>query len=163
MRRPCALLVSGGLALLATILVACAGPGSSPGPAARPDLTPFVGVWSRHGAGLTISPDGSFSLEWRTYRTCGQDPPPCDQFVNNLIVSGGRAVGTLRAIGSRTAVGQVTATNDPAFAPDGSFLADITDYQLLTLRFPSAALTLCGKSFGTAAPTAVVQTHPCGG
>jgi len=161
-RRPCALLVSGGLALLATILVACAGPGSSPGPAARPDLTPFVGVWSRHGAGLTISPDGSLSLEWRTYRTCGQDPPPCDQIVNDLINDGGRAIGTVHAVAARSAGGRVSATTDATFVPATSFVAEVTDYQLLTLRFPSTTLALCGNDFAKRAPARIAQTQPCG-
>ncbi len=161
---------------LLVLLVACAGPSASGGPSATqstvvpaatavpsPDLTPFVGVWSRHGADLTVTPDGSFSLEWRTYRSCGQEAPPCDQIVNNLITDGGRAVGMVHAVGARSAVGQVRATNDPAFVPSGSFLADVTSYQLLTLRFPTTTVTLCGRSFATLAPAEVVQTRPCGG
>ena len=162
MRRPPALLVRSGLALLATVLVACAAPGASPGPAASPSLTPFLGAWSRHGAGLTISPDGSFSLEWRTYRTCGQDPPPCDQIVNNLITDGGRAIGTLHSAGARSADGRVSATTDAAFVPAASFVAEVTDYQLLTLRFPSTTLALCGNDCARLAPARIAQTQPCG-
>jgi hypothetical protein len=158
-----------GLLLLALAFAACAGPGA---PAASPqsaasarsnDLAPFVGVWSRHGAGLTISPDGSFSLEWRTYRMCGEGPPPCDQIVNNLITDGGRAIGTVRAVGARSASGQVTGTNDPTFAPAGGFTADVTDYELLTLKFSSTTLAMCGKDFATRAPAKVAQSQPCGG
>lgn len=155
-------LVASGLVLLASVLVACAAPGSAPAPAATPNLTPFVGIWSRHGAGLTIVPDGSFSFEWRTYRTCGQDSPPCDQIVNNLITDGGRAIGTMHAVGARAAVGQVSATSDATFVPAGGFTADVTDYQLLTLRFAATTLALCGKSFATLAPAQVVHAQPCG-
>lgn len=157
-----------GLLLLALAFAACAAPGA-PGQTARqatassPGLAPFVGVWSSHGAGLRVTPDGSFSLEWRTYRMCGEGPPPCDQIANNLITDGGRAIGTLHAVGARTASGQVTGTNDPAFVPSGTFAADVTDYQLLTLRFPSNTLVMCGKDFEKRAPTQVVQSQPCGG
>ena len=157
------------LLLLALAFAACAAPGgpagqtAQPATATPPDLAQFVGVWSRHGAGLTVTPDGSFSLEWRTYRMCGEGPPPCDQIVNNLITDGGRAIGTLHAAGARSASGQVTGTNDPAFVPIGSFTAEVTDYQLLTLRFPSNTLAMCGKDFEKRAPAQVVQSQPCGG
>ncbi len=162
-----------GALLLGLLLVACAPPSSSGGPAstappgatAAPsqDLSLFVGVWSRHGADLTITPDGSFSFEWRTYRMCGQGPPPCDQIVNNLITDGGRALGMMHAVGDHSAVGEVTATNDPTFVPSGSFSADVTEYQLLTLRFALTTVALCGKSFATLAPAQIIQTRPCGG
>jgi hypothetical protein len=166
MTRPRAVLATCGLVLLASVLVACAGPGASPGaspgPTASPSLAPFLGVWSRHGAGLTISPDGSFSFGWRTYRTCGQDPPPCDQIVNNVITDGGRAIGTLHAVATRSADGHVSATTDATVVPAGSFVADVTDYQVLTLRFPSTTLTLCGNDFAKLAPGPVARTQPCG-
>ena len=162
MRRPRAALAPCGLVLLVSVLVACAAPGASPGPAASPGLTPFLGVWSRHGAGLTISPDGSFSFDWRTYRMCGQYPPPCDQVVNNVITGGGRATGTVHAVAARSADGQVSATTDANVVPAASFVADVTDYQLLTLRFPSTTLTLCGNDFAKLAPAQVARTQPCG-
>ena len=158
MRRPGAL----AAVLLALLCTACSAPGASPAPASTPDLAPFVGIWSRHGAGLTVVPDGSFSVEWRTYRLCGQDAPPCDQIVNNVITDGGRAIGTMHAVGARAAAGQVSATNDATFVPAGSFTADVTDYQLLTLRFRAITLALCGKDFARLAPAQVVHTQPCG-
>jgi hypothetical protein len=168
-RRPRAVPASAGLVLLLSVLVACAAPGASAGapgpeasPAATPVLTPFLGIWSRHGAGLTISPDGSFSFEWRTYRMCGQYPPPCDQIVNNVITGGGRAIGTMHAVAARSAGGRVSATTDATFVPAGSFIADVTDYQLLTLRFPSTTLRLCGNEFDRLAPVTVARTQPCG-
>jgi hypothetical protein len=153
---------AGLAALLALLCVACSAPGAPATPGSTPDLTPFVGVWSRHGAGMTVVPDGGFSVEWRTYRVCGQDPPPCDQIVNNLLTDGGRAIGTMHATGVRAAAGQVSASNDATVVPAGSFTADVTDYQLLTLRFPSATLVLCGKNFAALAPTRVVRSQPCG-
>lgn len=162
MRRPPAVPARIGAVALALLCMACGGTGATAGPAATPGLTPFVGIWSRHGAGLTIVPDGSFSFEWRTYRTCGQDPPPCDQIVNDVITDGGHAIGTMHPVGARAAVGQVSATSDATVVPAGGFTADVTDYQLLTLRFPSTTLALCGKSFATLAPAQVVHTQPCG-
>jgi hypothetical protein len=161
-RRPGAPLAASGLVLLAWLLVACAAPGASPGPAASPGLTSFLGTWSRHGAGMTISPDGSFNVEWRTYRMCDQYPPPCDQIVNNLITDGGRAIGTMHAVAARSADGRVSATTDATFVPVASFVADVTDYELLTLRFPSTTLALCGNDFARLAPARVAQTQPCG-
>jgi len=93
---------------------------------------------------------------------CGQDPPPCDQIVNNLITDGGRALGMLHSVGERSAVGEVRATNDPTFAPSGTFSADVTEYELLTLRFPATTVGMCGKNFATLAPDQIVQTRPCG-
>ena len=93
---------------------------------------------------------------------CGQDPPPCDQIVDSLITDGGRALGMMHSVGGGSAVGEVRATNDPAFVPSGSFSADVTTYQLLTLRFPVTTVALCGKSFATLAPAQIVQTRPCG-
>lgn len=166
--------VRGGAIILALAFAACSTPGASAGtptagatvtPAAAvpsPDLTAFVGDWGRHGADLVIAPDGNFTFEWRTYRNCGQAPQPCDQTVDNVIHSGGRAVGTVHALAAQSAEGQVTATNDPTFVPAGHFLADVTTYQLLTLRFPSTTLTLCGSSFAKVAPPQVVQSNLCG-
>src|SRR5262249_6074275 len=104
------------LLLLALAFAACAGPSGAirPQAAAPPDLKVFAGTWSRHGTGVTITPDGSLNIEWRTYRMCGQDPPPCDQIVNSLIVSGGRAIGTMHAVAARRASGRVEASTDPA-------------------------------------------------
>jgi hypothetical protein len=87
---------------------------------------------------------------------------PCDQTANNTISSGGRAIGTVRAVAARSATGQVIATNDPTFVPAARFLADLNAYQLLTLRFPSTTVTLCGSSFAKIAPAQVVQSDPCG-
>jgi hypothetical protein len=163
-----------GAILVALAFAACSTPGASAGtPAGRatsapaaavpsPDLTPFVGDWGRHGADLVIASDGNFTFSWRTYRNCGQAPQPCDQTANNVIYSGGRAVGTVHAVAAGSAEGQVTATNDPTFVPAAHFLADVTTYELLTLRFPSTTLTLCGSTFAKVAPPQVVQSNLCG-
>jgi len=160
--------------VLAVAFIACSAPTTSTGmPAAggtatpatavpSPDLTPFVGDWGRHGADLVITADGNFTFAWRTYRDCGQAVQPCDQTVNHTIFSGGRATGTVHAVAARSAAGQVIATNDPTFVPAARFLAEVTPYELLTLRFPSTTLTLCGSSFAKVAPAEVVQTDPCG-
>jgi hypothetical protein len=159
-----------GVLLLVLAFTACSAPGApaasatTPPAAAAPspDLQPFVGDWGRHGFDLKITRDGSFTFAWRTYRFCGQFPPPCDRMVNNSIVDGGQATGTEHAVAARSAAGQVAATNDATVVPAATFVADVTAYQLLTVRFPSITLTLCGADFAKVAPAQVVQADPCG-
>jgi hypothetical protein len=131
-------------------------------PVPTPNLSAFLGIWGRKGADIAVTNDGSFILEWRTYRTCGLAPPPCDQQANNLITDGGRATGTLTPVTRTTAVGSIAETNDPITIAPGDFLADATDYELLTLRFASTTMTFCGPKFTEVAPPSVVTTRPCG-
>ncbi len=111
---------------------------------------------------MIVTNDGGFTLEWRTYRWCGAAPPPCDQQANNVITDGGHARGELQPNGLMIATGTVQLTNDPATVATGNFLAEVTEYQVLTLHFATATMTLCGPRFGQLAPPAVLNTRPCG-
>lgn len=111
---------------------------------------------------MMVLSDGSFVLEWRTFRWCGTAPPPCDQQANNLITDGGRAQGSMAPIGGDSAAGSVSASNDPAMVPKGNFVADVSVYQVLTLDLASQTIRLCGPDFTTLAPVAVVDAMPCG-
>jgi hypothetical protein len=111
---------------------------------------------------MAVTDDGGFTLEWRTYRWCGQGPPPCDQQANSVITDGGRAIGRLEPMSATTATGRVTITNDPSAVPAGAFLVDVSEYQVLTLHFATATMTLCGPKFPSLAPAAVISTQPCG-
>src|SRR5579862_343458 len=67
-----------------------------------PDV--FVGDWSRHGVGLTISrfdsaaEQGEALARWRIYTWCqdpvtnAPNPPPCDSVIGNSLEDGGIAV-----------------------------------------------------------------------
>jgi hypothetical protein len=90
-----------------------------PSASASPTFNAFVGEWSGHGSYLVIRRDGSFIMEMRTYRTCGQDPPPCDTFSGNTITSGDVATGRLTQVSGEVATGTVTHTTDPADTPAG--------------------------------------------
>src|SRR5579883_679904 len=87
--------------LLLIVLTGCRGhvqgmqgpsPGSTDGTATTtPDMTPFVGAWVRHSAGLTVTKDGNATFIERVYRWCGPGvAPPCDSWQGNTIVSGNR-------------------------------------------------------------------------
>ena len=111
-----------------------------------PELGPFVGEWSAHGAGLTVRPDGSASLVWRTYRWCSDDPrPPCDGMNGDEIVSGGRASLRLDVVSGHEAHGTVDDSSDPSRLPAGSpiTLRLLPDDQL---EVQPAAFTFCGPS-----------------
>jgi hypothetical protein len=55
----------------------------------------------------------------RTYRVCGQVPPPCDTVSGNEIIDGDRATGQLTSGSGEVARGVITHTTDPSLSPDG--------------------------------------------
>jgi len=79
----------------------------------------FAGDWIAHGAGLDIQPDGRFVVVIRTYRVCGQVPPPCDTDSGNEIIDGDRATGQLTSRSGEVATGAITHTTDPSLSPEG--------------------------------------------
>lgn len=118
------------VALLAAVGVGCASttarpPSGSPtqtahsSTSARPTFTAFAGQWIGHGSFLVVHSDGRFTMEMRTYRTCGQDPPPCDTFSGNTITSGDVATGQLTSASGEVATGEVAHTTDPTDTPAG--------------------------------------------
>ncbi len=82
------------------------------------DFTPFVGDWLGHGRELRVAPDGTASLDYRTYRVCGQDGPPCDRIVGNAIMDGGHVNIRLQSASSTRATGTVTSSVDPLYPTD---------------------------------------------
>lgn len=133
-------------------------PGTSASPPPQPSgLTgagPFTGMWYHHGVGLTIEASGTGSASWRTYATCGQDPPPCDTFSGNVIDDGGHATFTVTALSAATATGQVLASADPHSAPVGpmTMTLDLANHLLYWSDFPGVAF--CGPE--------TTATEPCG-
>lgn len=91
-----------------------------PTPAGLSGAGPFAGSWSHHGIGLRIDSTGSGTADWRTYATCGQDPPPCDTFSGNLITDGGHATLTVTAAGPTVANVQILDSTDTKNVPLGS-------------------------------------------
>jgi hypothetical protein len=94
-------------------------PAESPAPLRNNgDFARFAGDWYAHGAGLAIEPDGSFSLGFRIYEFCDDDPPPCDRMVGNEIIEGGLAKGRL-VRGLDTVYALIIESTDPETFPAG--------------------------------------------
>lgn len=88
----------------------------SPGPRTFAEL---AGDWLGHGRAIDIQPDGRFIVVIRTYRMCGQVPPPCDTISGNEIIDGDRATGQLTSRSGEVAMGVITHTTDPSLSPEG--------------------------------------------
>jgi hypothetical protein len=159
-------LTAAGAAIFAIVVlaVATAGCGSSadhqathhttpithsPSPS-HPTFTAFAGAWSGHGDGLDILPNGRFTLSARTYRTCGQDPPPCDTFSGNKIINGDNASGQFTSVSGEIASGSVTHSTDPADTPTGPITVTLnpsTDTINAHIGSPNSPATIfCGPS-----------------
>jgi hypothetical protein len=112
----------------------------------------FFGTWTRHSTYLTILRNGVATLEWRLYRECGVDPPPCDLSVGNAWYNGGRATLYIRPTGRRTAVVTVTSSTDLHALPLGATRAWLNARAdlLYLVPFPGAAYPFCapGASYG---------------
>jgi len=82
----------------------------------------FAGNWSLHTSSLTIKPDGHGSIVYPFDVRCGggigASSFPCDAWVGNRIVPGGRAEITLTKVGKTTAMGRIAGSNDQAVVPD---------------------------------------------
>ena len=125
-------------------------PSTSPAPAVSSagPARAFAGEWSVHTTLLVVDPTGYGILAFRTYSTCGQDPPPCDIFSGNDIFDAGHATFTFSASGPTTASGQVLTTTVPTVLPLGRFTARIDPAKdLLYLSLPLFAhYPLCGPT-----------------
>jgi hypothetical protein len=91
-----------------------------------------LGEWGGHGRSMTIAPDGTGTLTYRTYQFCSDDPtPPCDSVKNDEIVSGGHIeFRLLAAQGSSAATGSVTQSNDPKTPVGTAVTATVSGYNL---------------------------------
>jgi hypothetical protein len=125
-------------------------PDTSPEPAvsATGQAGAFAGHWRLHTTLLAIDPTGYGILSWRTYSTCGHDPPPCDIFSGNYIIDGGSATFTLAATSPTTASGRVLTTTAANQVPLGPFTARLDRVRdLIQVSFPlDGHLPLCGSS-----------------
>ena len=106
----------------------------------------LAGAWERHGVDLHITPDGDATMNWRTYRVCGQDAPPCDTWVGNVITDGGHGTFALHATGPQTAAGTVLTTSDAATLPLGPISASLDEKNdlLFLVPFPGSSAPFCG-------------------
>ena len=124
----------------------------------------FAKQWDAHGFSLTVKPDGSAAASWRTYAVCGDDPPPCDTFRGNEIISGGAA--TIRFMGAMgdTTDGTVTSSTAPDLLPRGPVTLALQPYDMAVLYWNSGSrsLTLCGPRYTDLAPRSVIEASPCG-
>ncbi|HEX9315983.1 MAG TPA: hypothetical protein VGA71_11330 [Actinomycetota bacterium] len=104
----------------------------------------FAGTWFGHGRQLSVDGTGLGTLTWRTYTTCGQDPPPCDTTIGNEIFDGGGATVFLASITAAGASGRVVSSNTPDLFPVGP----------LTVRLDTASdlLYLSPTPFGQDVP-----------
>jgi hypothetical protein len=113
-------------------LLTVVGGAANRGPARTPSPTPpiptavpagaFAGDWSLHTNLLTIAPGGHGSIVYPFGVRCGTgvgaSPFPCDTWVGNEIVPGGRAEIVLTKVGKTTATGKILGSNDQAVVPD---------------------------------------------
>jgi hypothetical protein len=149
------------LALVAAALLGPSGP-SATAQETAPSLDAIAGNWEHHGFGLQVNADGSASAVWRTYRWCGPGvPEPCDQIVNNRIISGGHADLTFSDQDeSGTFHGQVEATSDPRLLDLGPVDLTPQAYDMALLEQGSFQLVLCGEDAPNQAPGDVLES--CG-
>jgi hypothetical protein len=108
-----------------------------------PAFTAFAGQWYGHGSYLVIRPDGGFAMTMRTYRFCGQDPPPCDKFSGNTITAGDVATGKLTSVSGEVATGEVTHTTDQAQSPTGRITMTLDP---ATDTISAGNVSFCGPS-----------------
>lgn len=99
----------------------------------------FAGSWQAHIAFLTVDGSGAGILQWRVYRWCSEEPPPCDISIDSEIIVGGYATLVLDATSETSGSGEVLATTVPEEFPVGP----------LTARYDAAAdlLYLSGSLF----------------
>jgi hypothetical protein len=153
-------LARAGLGLAAAALLV------APGPRAvaqqTPSLDAIAGSWVHHGFCLQVNADGSASAVWRTYRWCGPGvAEPCDQIVNNTIISGGHADLTFSdQDDSGTFHGQVDSTSDPRLLDLGPVDLTPQAYDMALLEQGSFQLVLCGEDAPNQAPGDVLTA--CG-
>jgi len=115
-------------------------PTTEESPAAR-----FTGDWGAHTLVLTFDRAGHGTLLWRTYSTCGTDPPPCDTFRGNTVDSGGHATLLITKNSGTSATGQIVTSTDPAQLPAGPFSVRSAPHGMLMMNpSPRGDSPLCG-------------------
>jgi hypothetical protein len=115
--------------------------GQGPAPVAA---GPFADTWHLHTYAVTINPDGTGYADWRTYRTCGQDPPPCETWTGNIINDGGHATFHLTSVTGTEAQGTVDISTDPSRLPAGPLHLTLAPNDLLVINGQQPGL--CGST-----------------
>jgi hypothetical protein len=95
---------------------------------------------------MTIAATGYGTFNWRTYRECAVNSPPCDYSLGNEIIDGGYALFGLRSASPTSASGHVFETNDPREVPTGSFTVafDRPDDMVFVSLANGQELAMCG-------------------
>jgi len=106
----------------------------------------FVGLWSGHGRALEVLNTGEALINYRTYRVCGQEPPPCDTVTGNAIIDGGRLQVQLESGSATTAVGDVVSSADPAHPPGTRATFRLDPNDAVDVQIGDAAFAnFCGR------------------
>jgi hypothetical protein len=87
--------------------------GPAPSPFGLGAFRDFVGDWYAHDSSLTIMPDGSGRIFWRSYRDCAREPAPCDDRSDGLRIGNSVVHFKLSGASGRSAVAIVQRSNDP--------------------------------------------------
>jgi hypothetical protein len=107
----------------------------------------FAGEWAGHSLELKLDRAGRGTMLWRTYKTCGTDPPPCDTFRGNTIDSGGHATLLVTKYATETASGRVITSTDQAELPIGQFSLRLAANGMMTLSpWAGSHYPLCGPN-----------------
>lgn len=110
-----------------------------------PDMTPFVGVWIRHSAGLTVTKDGNATFIERVYRWCGPDvTPPCDSWQGDTIISGNRETMRFTRTDSTTAYGTILSSTSGRQGRAVTLMRTSQDTVTLATDDPRDTRILCG-------------------
>jgi hypothetical protein len=129
-----------------------------------PDFSGFAKDWWHHGFVMTVQANGQSSATWRVYKWCSDDPnPPCDQILENRIISGGSGTLVFDRVDGPTAFGRVVTSSDQSsFALGSEVSLTLLPYDMATLRYGLYEMTLCGPNFADLAPKSISDTLPCG-
>ena len=122
---------------------------------ARLSLGGLAGDWEGHGRSISVHDDGTFDIDYRTYRDCDTDPEPCDQVVGDQLFDGGHAEGRLSSGVTPEWHGTLTESNDESVFPRGPVtITKDPDQDLIHVRAGRADdQTFCGPD---------VVDSPCG-
>ncbi len=119
-------------------------PVAAPGTAGA-GFSAFAGLWAGHGRVLEIGGDGAAFISYRTYRVCGQEPPPCDTVNANQVSVGGHIAVQLNSASPTEAVGSILSSSDPEYpvGTSASFVLDPLD--AINVQFGGATFgNFCG-------------------
>lgn len=109
-------------------------------------LTPFLGTWHMFGGAVTFQSDGTFTVQYKLFRTCGSSPPPCDTSEADTSW-GGSAGGHVTGATVDTIQAVITETNDPQKIGKNPVTFTLTSDKVLTVKFaPDFGGNFCNKN-----------------